>query len=145
MTPPALPKRFVLASATLVLAFPIAAWWIIGDLSESETSDDQLVRPPDIPNAVENAIGGAAVVTYLVAATVVLMAWRTGEVHSGWWRVLAMLLAAGALMAVGGRILTARTDGANIGGGFVMFYGLPAIVALLGGAALMAWRLTRLE
>ena len=140
------PRRVVLGLLTLVLAFPVATWWVIGDVSETLTHPpDYLVRPPEIPKVVENAIGGGALAAWVVAATVVFTAWKAGEVevHEDWWWVLGMVLAAGGLAAVGERIVTAGTSGANIGGGFVLLFGIPLIIVSPVGAAALAWRTAR--
>ena len=49
----------------------------------------------------------------------------------GWWTVLALLCAAGALAAAGSRVVTAGVVGANIGGGLFLLFGAPVVLALV--------------
>jgi hypothetical protein len=65
------------ASAGLVLAFPVATWWLLGDQSTVPASEDPdfAFRPLNVSRGVERAAGLASV----VLATVMLLAAR----HAG--------------------------------------------------------------
>jgi hypothetical protein len=134
-------RWLVLAGAiALVLAVPVAAWWLIGDrystLYPSPISSS-VIRPFPISPAAERAAGTGAVLAAIVA-----VAWLTwASLRHGfdlrWWSVLGPLLLAGILAGFGWRVLTARMDGANIGAGCLIMSGGPVVAALLG------WAVTR--
>jgi hypothetical protein len=134
-------RWLVLAGAVaLVLAVPVAAWWLIGDrystLHPSPISSS-VIRPFPISPAAERAAGRGAVLAAIVAATWLTWASLRHEFDLRWWSVLGPLLLAGILAGFGWRVLTARMDGANIGAGCLILSGGPVVAALLG------WAVTR--
>jgi hypothetical protein len=134
-------RWLVLAGAVaLVLAVPVAAWWLIGDrystLYPSPISSS-VIRPFPISPAAERAAGRGAVLAAIVAATWLTWASLRHEFDLRWWSVLGPLLLAGILAGFGWRVLTARMDGANIGAGCLILSGGPVVAALLG------WAVTR--
>jgi hypothetical protein len=134
-------RWLVLAGAVaLVLAVPVAAWWLIGDrystLYPSPISSS-VIRPFPISLAAERAAGTGAVLAAIVAATWLTWASLRHGFDLRWWSVLGPLLLAGILAGFGWRVLTARMDGANIGAGCLILSGGPVVAALLG------WAVTR--
>jgi hypothetical protein len=129
----------------LVLAMPIAAWWVIGDQSEPIDDPDYAFRPLDISSGTERAFGAVALVLVAGSVIVILISARRGRFDASWWRVLAPLIAAGAICGYGWRIMTAGVGGANIGAGFVLFFGAPIVLALTGWAAVNWIRLQRIK
>lgn len=134
-------RWLVLAGAVaLVLAVPVAAWWLIGDrystLYPSPISSS-VIRPFPISPAAERAAGTGAVLAVIVAAAWLTWASLRHGFDLRWWSVLGPLLLAGILAGFGWRVLTARMDGANIGAGCLILSGGPVVAALLG------WAVTR--
>jgi hypothetical protein len=123
----------VAAAAGLVLAFPVATWWLVGDLSTVPASEDPdfSFRPFDVSRAVERAAGWASAL--LAAVMLLLLAWFTVRrlLDARWWTVLVPLMAAGFITGAGWRVMTAGVIGANIGAGFVVLLGGPLVAALL--------------
>jgi hypothetical protein len=132
-------RSLVLAgSVALVLAVPVAAWWLIGDrYSSLSPGAEYLIRPFPVSPAAERAAGRGSVLAAIVAAT-----WLTwASVRHGfdlrWWSVLGPLLPAGILAGFIWRVLTTRVGGAPIGTGCVILSACPVLAALLG------WAVTR--
>jgi hypothetical protein len=121
------------ASAGLVLAFPVATWWLVGDLSTVSASahPDFAFRPLDVSRGAERAAGLASA---LLAAVMLLMVVWFSVRHlfdARWWTVLVPLMAAGFITGAGWRVMTAGLIGANIGAGLVVLFGSPLVAALL--------------
>ncbi|WP_285556362.1 hypothetical protein [Actinoplanes regularis] len=129
----------------LVLAVPVAAWWLIGDPTPvgDGIEYDYAYRAVSFGATADRAIGVLACVA--VVSAVALLAWATvtRRLRPGWWLVLAPLVVAGLLVSVVGRVMTEGVIGANIGGGLMMLAGGPVLAILLASAALVAWRLNR--
>jgi hypothetical protein len=136
-----------LAAVALVVAMPVATWWLVGDLTEPDfkrrlqadgdpairagLDPDYMFRPFDIAPATERAAGVVAVVLVVAAFVVLLLAWRTGRLHVGWWGVLGVLSLVGAGCGWGWRVMTAAVSGANIGGAMVLYLGGPLGLGLV--------------
>ncbi|MGN9778229.1 hypothetical protein ACTMS0_21055 [Micromonospora sp. H33] len=139
----------LLPSLLLVLATPVAAWWLIGDLTSGQarrlaaegTALDYTVRPVSLGAAGDRIVGVLACVAALVALGVLVRGTVVRQVDPRWWAVLLPLVAAGALAGYAGRVLTAGVIGANIGAGLIVLTGGPVLVVLLVVAAVAAWRL----
>jgi hypothetical protein len=132
------------AAAGLVLATPVAAWWIVGpqDSAGFAPADlDYAIRPFRITPAAERAVGAGSVV--LAVVTALLLGWATlrRRFDPRWWRVLGALLIVGVLIGWSWRVLTAGVIGANIGAGMVILLIGPLVVFLL---AFAVWRSLRL-
>jgi hypothetical protein len=56
-----------------------------------------------------------------------------------WWIVLTLLLVAGFVTGGEWRVATAGEPDANIGGGLYLMFGVPFLISLLAGAAVIAW------
>ena len=121
------------AAAALVLAFPVATWWLVGDLSTVSASEhpDFAFRPFDVSRATEHAAGLASAL--LAAVMFLMLVWFTVRhlFNARWWTVLVPLMAAGFITGAGWRVMTAGVIGANIGAGFVIMVGSPLVTALL--------------
>lgn len=146
-----------LAAVALVVAMPVATWWLVGDLTEPDFKrrlqpdgdqaigagydPDYLFRPLDIAPATERAAGVVAVVLVVAAVVVLILGWRTGRLHVGWWGVLGVLSLVGAGCGWGWRVMTAGVSGANIGGAILLYLGGPIGLVLVGVALRRVWRL----
>lgn len=124
------------AAAVLVLATPVATWWVVGDQSTVPvTADpDYAFRPWDISPAVARAAGFGSLALAIAAA--VLLAWATArrQLAARWWAVLVPLVVVGVLAGAGWRVMTAGVIGVNIGAGFYLLF----VVPLMGGLVLWA-------
>jgi hypothetical protein len=122
----------VAAALALLVAVPVATWWLVGDMSTVPVSDrDYAFQPWAIDPAVARAAGAGSVVVGTVA--VVLLGWamvrRVLDIR--WWAVLVPVVAAGFIAGAGWRVMTAGVYGANIGAGFVVLLGGPMVLVLL--------------
>jgi hypothetical protein len=130
---------WIAASIAVVPMAAVATWWLVGDATEVDPEfASYLFRAPDIEPATERAAGLVAtllVVAYLIAALAAAVRAVSLDTYLG---AAVCLVAAGALIGVFARILTAGVDGANIGGGFVLVFGLPLLLLLLALALVLA-------
>lgn len=139
----------LLPSLLLVLATPVAVWWLIGDLTDSEARRlaaegvalDYAVRPVGLGPAGDRIVGVLACVAAAIALGVLVRSTLVRGLDARWWTVLLPLVAAGALVGFAGRIVTAGGIGTNIGAGLTVLVGGPVLVVLLLVAAVGAWRL----
>lgn len=99
------------AALGLVLAVPVATWWLVGDLSTVPVSAgrDYAFRPWPIGPAVARAAGAGS----LVVGAVVVLGWAAVRrvVDIRWWAVLVSLAVAGFIAGAGWRVLTAGSSG----------------------------------
>jgi hypothetical protein len=114
---------------TLVGATPLAAWFLLGQLRERNGAD-YIFRVPEMNRSLEVVLG---IVVLAVAGGAAGVLWRDRDwlIRGGWWRVYVRLLVAGVAVAAGARIVTAASGGANIGGGFILFFGPVPVLYLL--------------
>jgi hypothetical protein len=133
----------LLAAAALVIATPVATWWLVGDQSSAGTGLDYAVRPIELDPAVERMVGIGSVLAVVVSALVLARASRRRQLDQRWWSVLVPLLLAGLIVGAGWRVLTAGVIGANIGAGLVILFGGPAVAALLLWAVFRSVHLAR--
>ena len=118
----------------MVLTVPMVVWWLLGDLSGIEPGgSDQIISVPALDPNVERAFGVVAVVVLSLSC---LALWRmcARRLDSAWFGVLGRLAGATALLAGLGRVVTANTTGANIGGGMIAFVGLFLVLYLVARA-----------
>lgn len=141
--PPVGPERawtrwaLALTALGLVLAMPVATWWLIGDLStvSPRASPDYAFRPWRIGPAVVRTAGIGSLVVGAATMVVLLRATFRHMLDALWWAVLVPVLCAGLVAGAGRRVMTAAVIGANIGAGFVIIFGGPLVFVL------MAWAL----
>ncbi len=129
-----------LGSAAMVLATPAATWWVVGpnpgnelgsDPASGADDYDYLFQPPTIDPGLERAVGIGSILAVVCGAGLVARGIRNGRLDSRWLPAILMLTVAGVIMGAGGRVLTAAVVGANIGGGFVLLFGTPVVIALV--------------
>ena len=133
------PRHGAAAAGLLVLATPVATWWVTGDLSEPIPDPDYMVRPIRLPEGVELAAGIGSVVLGLASIAVLARLFQTRSLDRKWLPPIVFLVVAGAIVGWGWRVLTAGVGGANIGGGMVMLFGGPLVVVLIVAAVVTAF------
>ncbi len=130
--------------ALVVLAFstPVVVWWLIGPLSESVSRGEPqfLVEPPSVSPTAERVAGIVGVVAVCACLAVLTIEARRGRLERRWRPVAVCVVLSGCAIGAAARLITAGSDGANIGGALAL-YGLPAI--LLPIWALVALRFGR--
>ncbi|MEU4775224.1 hypothetical protein [Micromonospora sp. NPDC023644] len=142
---------FRITALTLVLCAPVAAWWLIGDLTGDEARQlaaegvelDYAVRPVSLGTAGDRVVGVLACVGVVLALAWLLRATARRRLDARWWWVLVPLVGAGVLLGLAWRVLTAGGIGANIGAGLVVIAGGPTLAVLLTVAAVAALRMRR--
>ena len=128
------------AAVALVLAIPVATWFLIGDLSATQFDDlDYMWRAPVLPAPLELMLGVLAALVVLASATVLAVALRRDQVRRQWAATVVPLCAAGVLLGYAGRVVSAGGIGANIGGAMMIFLAGPLVLALVVAAAGNAW------
>lgn len=140
------PARWAAAAAALglVLAVPVATWWLVGDLSTVPVSAgrDYAFQPWPIGPVVARAAGTGSLVVGAVA--VVVLGWAAARrvMDIRWWAVLVPLAVAGFMAGEGWRVMTAGVIGANIRAASVVFLGGPIVLVLVVWALALAVYLT---
>ncbi len=138
MTEPSVLRR--IAATVLVLAVPFAVAFLIGDLSTTDVADpDYVIRPPDVPDVVGQALGMASLVLVVASTGMLVQAWRRGPPQPGFLSVLVPLLLLGVIGGAVWRVFTAAVIGANIGAGILMLFGWPIVLALVAFTGISAW------
>lgn len=133
------------AAIGLVLATPVATWWLVGPLhtAPARVGLDYAYRPWPISPAVARAAGITATAFAVVGLTVLIWATARRLLDARWWAVLLPLLAAGFIAGAGWREMTAGVLGSNIGAGFVVLVGWPVIAILVAWALGYSFHLAR--
>jgi hypothetical protein len=82
------------AAVALVVAVPVATWWLVGDVTSPRVKrlrqaspgppDYALFPPFEIAPATERVVGEVAVMLVVVAMVMLVVAWLTGRLHVGW-------------------------------------------------------------
>ena len=125
----------VVTAVVLILATPVATWSLVGDLSEPVADPDYLIRPVDLPRGLEILLLAASVAATLGATAYLVYQRRTRRMDRKWVPPIVLLAVAGVVVGSGWRVLTAGVIGANIGGGMVILFGGPFVLALVVAAA----------
>lgn len=122
-----------LAGLCLVIGVPVVTWWLVGDLSTASVAvdPDYAVRPLPVSPVTERSVGIASLAIAVGAVAVLTWATRRRALDRRWWTVLVLLVAAGGVVGLGWRILTAGVIGANIGAGLFIVVGGPLVAALV--------------
>lgn len=124
------------AAVALVLATPVATWFLVGDLSATQFDDlDFLWRAPALPATVERVLGVVAALIALAAAGVLSVALLRREVRRQWSATVVPLCVAGALVAYAGRVVSAGGAGVDIGAAMMIFLAGPLVLVLIVAAA----------
>jgi hypothetical protein len=133
-------RAALVAVACILVALPVSTWWIVGDLAE-EGGVDYMFHPPDISKTETRVIGVTATAVLIAGAVVVLGLARRGMLGIADLRTAVPLAAVGIYLGLGYRVVTAATDGANIGGGLVFMFGIFFVPVMLL-LAVNQWRRT---
>jgi hypothetical protein len=136
-------RSALVAGALMVLAMPVASWWVIGDQSEPIEDPDYAFRPLDISPGTERAAGLIALFVVLFSGAFFLFVAGRHQMMPGALTVLGPLLLAGVVVGYSWRIMTAGVGGANIGAGFALFFGPPIVLTLVIVSVVCAFRLRR--
>jgi hypothetical protein len=128
----------------VVLAAPVATYWLIGDQSSPgllPQNADYAAHPPGWSPSAVRVAGIGALCVGIVALAWLGFAVSKSLLRREWLGVVGLLAASASVLAVGYRIATAAVIGANIGVGFFMMFGLPLCVGLWIWAATIGYRL----
>ncbi len=124
----------------LVAVTAVATWCLIGPLDETAEPGrelDHVVEVPDPPRWAELVVAVVAIaLAGLLGRALVRAAGPTLRPRA--LGALALAAAAGLVLGGAGRLLTAGSVGANIGGGIALLFGLPTAVVLAGVAIVLA-------
>jgi hypothetical protein len=130
------------------VATPIAAWWLIGDLSEAGLPPehrDYIFRAPKFAAWIVPTLGAIALGAASIALAALVTAARRRTIDGRWVGSVVVLMIAGGLLAGIGRLVTAGGSGANIGGGGAILFGLPLFGLLIIWASFGIRRILRSE
>jgi hypothetical protein len=132
--------RYVaLAGVALLVTLPVAAWWVVGDLSFRGSDDlDYFVRPPAVSPALERFAGVGALAVALVATAALAVATGRRRLHPRWWLAVPPLIGAGLLTGIFGRVMSAGGIGVNFGAIFALVLGVPVVLSLVLTSVLAA-------
>jgi hypothetical protein len=136
-----------LLAVVIVVSMPVAAWWLIGDMSEVSLQGryppDYILRAPEIPGWIVTFLGAMAVLATVVCTGSLVRSVLRGTLDQRWMSAVGRLALAGLLMAAIGRVFTAGTHGANISAGLAMMFGPPIVIALVGTSLLRGYKIRR--
>jgi hypothetical protein len=137
----------VTAAVSLLIATPIAVWWLVGDQTEIplDENPDYLLRAIEVDPVLEDVVGAASALTAGVALLFTTWVTIRHPSHRPWWSVVLPVVVIGYILGVGYRALTMGTIGANIGAGVFVWWGSPAVAMLLMWAVVRSVELLREE
>ncbi|GAA2915929.1 hypothetical protein Acy02nite_91910 [Actinoplanes cyaneus] len=141
-------KALLCSGIALVVAAPVAAWWLIGDMTDPNLLREGIpldygYEAVSLGAAADRAVGIVACLVAVASTILLVGATLTRRLRWGWWFVLIPLAATGSLAALTGRALTAGVIGGNIGGGLLAMAAIPIGVTLVITAAAAGNRLSR--
>jgi hypothetical protein len=131
-----------------VLAAPVVVYWWVGDLTSDGLAPDNadyVMRPPDWSAATVRAAAIGSLCVILATTGLLIFAAWARLLRWEWLGVQAQLVIAGSVVAVGYRLATAGVIGANFGLGFFLMVGVPICLGLTIWAALVSYKLARME
>lgn len=124
----------VARTASVVLLVTLVTWFLIGQLRATPIStengwdyNDYLFQVPSLPRWLEYVVAlvGTGTLWWVLRPLNRTLSERWSA--KGRWLLLIHALATGVAVGAGGRVITAGTSGANIGGGLLMM-ALPILV-----------------
>lgn len=136
----------------LVLAAPVATWWLVGpnpgdglgsDPTLRPDDYDYLFHPPAIDATMERVGGWAAVAVAALGVALLVVEARHGRIDRRWWPPIVAMTLVGAIIGLSGRVMTAAVVGANIGDGFMLLFGPPVVLVLVIGS--IVWSIQNLR
>jgi len=113
-----------------LLALPVAAWWLIGDLSEAGGSD-YMFRAPPFAEDHEQLIGMLATLVLVGCSVLFLSPARRAALERRDARAAVPLACLGIFLGFAYRVMTAAVGGANIGGGLMFMFGVAFVPSML--------------
>lgn len=141
-----------LASVLLILAAPVATWWLVGPNPGDGLGSDPMLRPDDydylfhppaIDATMERVGGWAAVAVAALGVALLVVEARHGRIDRRWWPPIVGMTLVGAIIGLAGRVMTAAVVGANIGDGFMLLFGPPVVLVLVIGS--IVWSIQNLR
>lgn len=135
--------RQAAACIGLVLATPVAAWWLMDLLAEDLDDPDYFIRPLEIDPTLKLVIGITAVALAVGAVLELAVFEPARSLVERWWSVMCPLLIVGMISGGGWAILTAPSIGANIGAGVFLLTAPPVVLALVIWAGVSSYRVLR--
>ncbi|MBG0562502.1 hypothetical protein [Actinoplanes aureus] len=142
-----LKSRLPLAAIVLLLAVPVASWWLIGDLTSESLRqleadgvplDYGSFGPGTLGPAADRTLGIVACVAAAGALGVLIRSAATRRLDARWWLALVPLIAVGVFAGWAWRVMTMGVIGANIGAGLLVLFVMGAAGILLVGVAVAA-------
>lgn len=97
----------MLTTAIAVATCPITTWWLLGDLSESPTAEDYILKAPELTGDHQLAIGFVATPLFIVAVYVIAIALHAQHITWVELHPVLPLLLAGIFCGFGWRVVTA--------------------------------------
>ncbi len=130
----AMQRTAALATALLGLALIPVAWWLVGDQSSPGFTPEELdytIRAPEAFERHAQAAGLAGTVVAAICLAALSWLFLRREIDQPGLTRLAWVAAGGVFVGIAGRILTAGSIGANIGGGLVIMVGISMLLVFI--------------
>jgi len=134
--------RLVGAGLLFVAASTLAFWGLVGAALKKHEDQDSyyyIFRLPQWLDGLGAAFGIACAGMAVCALAWLLAEYRIRRWHDAWWLFAGICWAIGAGTAVGARIVTDGTNGANIGGGMILLASPAALII----CAVLLWQVWR--
>lgn len=145
---PRTPLSVVFAAIVLIATAPVVTWWVVGPQDEhvpgrNPDDYDRLFEPVRLGAQAELTVGLIATALAVAALARLVTASMHGRFDPRWWFTIIGFAAIGAGIGFGYRIVTAGVIGANIGGGIMILFGTPMILATFTASTTWAIRIAR--